>query len=105
MSTNAQRRGARGGRVRADETGYDQGSYYKQNGPMDMFPGSGYTEDPAIHSTDKDPQDVRPPEGEVPDPGAAVDRNDDERNRVLTSPLPLVVSAPEAVDKMKGINE
>ena len=102
MSKPSQVRGRR--RIKADETDYDQGSNYRGNGPMEVYQGAAYTEDPSIHSTDDKPQDKDlAPQAEGQEKHERT--NSDERNRVLTNPLPMVVSAPEAIEKMEMLNQ
>jgi len=89
-------------KVKADA--YEQ-PYFSQNAPMEVM-DSGYRPDPQVHSTDSDP------EGKLPKPPApdaasapAPEKKPEDRNAVLTSPLPLVVSAPEAIEKMEALND
>ena len=74
-----------------------------QSPVMEVMRNKEYREDPAIHSQDADPHAVKPPKDmEKPD---TEEDEESEKNRVLTSPIPLVVSAPEAIEKMEGLNE
>jgi hypothetical protein len=95
------RNGAPKGRVRA-EGEYAEGSYFKNNGPMEVMDGQGYRPDPSIHSTETDPGMPKP---KAPEVSKKPEGTEDDRNRILTSPLPLVVSAPEAIEKMEMLND
>ncbi len=85
-------------KVKADA--YDA-PYFRTDAPMEVI-DDGFRPDPSVHSTDADPDK---PEDLVQPDIPKTEIGESERNRVLTSPLPLVVSAPEAIEKMEMLNQ